>query len=189
MPPPPTLLEAAEEIMEILGEHRVDGVVIGAVAMAAHHYVRTTQDLDLGVNADVATLKAILKTLGSKGFVAELNEPDGNDPLGGVLDIRGEFGWVQIISFADRFPAAIHDALLASPAALRPHSRVKIAPLPQLIALKLYAGGLKSKADVLELLKHNPEADIQAIRATCRRYRVRGLAEILRELRMEGSNA
>jgi len=32
------------------------------------------------------------------------------------------------------------------------------------IALKLYAGGMKSKADTVELLKRNPDADRGGIR-------------------------
>jgi hypothetical protein len=39
-----------------LAQHHLDAVVIGAVALAAHHYVRQTDDLDLGVNADLPTL-------------------------------------------------------------------------------------------------------------------------------------
>ena len=48
-----TLLDTAEQVMQILETHRVDAVVIGAVALAAHHYVRLTHDIDLGVNADM----------------------------------------------------------------------------------------------------------------------------------------
>lgn len=55
-------------------------------------------------------------------------------------------------------------------------------PLAQLVALKLYAGGLGSKADIVELLRRNPEADLDAIRAACRRYRLQGLDAILAEL-------
>jgi hypothetical protein len=167
--------------MKVLEGRRVEAVVIGAVALAAHHYVRMTQDLDLGVNADVQTLKDVTASLRAAGFQAELHEPDAQDPLGGVIDIRGAFGWIQIISFADRFPVAIEDALRTSAASLRPGSRLKLVPLPQLVALKLYAGGLKSNADILELLTRNPEADIEEIRSVCRRYRLRGLATILRE--------
>jgi hypothetical protein len=54
--------------------------------------------------------------------------------------------------------------------------------LAQLVALKLYAGGLRSKADIVELLRRNPEADLDAIRTTCRGYRLRGLEAILAEL-------
>ncbi|MGI6495395.1 MAG: hypothetical protein ACOX5G_04790 [Kiritimatiellia bacterium] len=65
---------------------------------------------------------------------------------------------------------------------VRPGSSLKLVPLPQLVALKLYAGGVKSKADILELLGRNPDADIDDIRATCKRYRLKGLDEILAEL-------
>jgi hypothetical protein len=177
-----SLLLAAEQVMRILARHRVEAVVIGAVAMAAHHYVRFTHDIDLGVNADIPTLHALVKSFRAEGFVAELREPDGQDPLGGVIDITGSFGLLQIISFADRFPAVIEDALQATTVAIRPGSPLKLVPLPQLVALKLYAGGLKSKADVLELLKRNPETDVDDIHTACRRYRVGGLDEILREL-------
>ena len=36
------LLHAAEDVVSILRQHRVDAVVIGAVALAAFHYVRYT---------------------------------------------------------------------------------------------------------------------------------------------------
>ncbi len=177
-----SLLEAAEQVMQILDRHQVQAVVIGAVAMAAHRYVRFTHDLDLGVNADVPTLRNLTASFRAAGFTAELREPDGQDPLGGVIDITGAFGLLQIISFADRFPAVIEDALRATTVVLRPGSALKLVPLPQLVALKLYAGGLRSKADVVELLKRNPEADRDEIRSVCSRYRIRGLDEILREL-------
>jgi hypothetical protein len=32
-------------------------------------------------------------------------------PLGGVIDVSGRFGLVQIISYSGRFPAAIEDAV------------------------------------------------------------------------------
>ncbi len=168
--------------MQTLAQHRVDAVVIGAVAMAAHHYVRFTQDMDIGVDADVPTLRSIASALCEVGFDAELREPDGQDPLGGVIDITGTFGLLQIVSFADRFPAVINDALQAASMVVRSGSQLKIVPLPQLVALKLYAGGLKSKADIVELLRSNPDADVEAIRSTCKRYRLRGLDEILFEL-------
>ena len=37
---PQALLEAAEQVMQVLDRHRTDAVVIGAVAKAAHHDVR-----------------------------------------------------------------------------------------------------------------------------------------------------
>lgn len=83
------LLLAAEDVAGILHQHRIEAVVIGAVALAAYHYVRQTDDVDLGVNADLSTLRAIMESLQQAGFTAELREPDGTDPLGGVIDISG----------------------------------------------------------------------------------------------------
>ena len=51
-----------------------------------------------------------------------------------------------------------------------------------LVALKLYAGGSKSRSDIIELLRRNPDADLGKIKEACRRYRLRGLGVLLREL-------
>jgi hypothetical protein len=175
------ILRAAETVDGILKRHRVGAVVIGAVALAAYHYVRQTNDIDMGVNADLPTMRAMAKSLREAGFAAELREPDGADPLGGVIDVTGPFGLLQIISFADRFPAAIEDALRAATLVVRAGSPLRLVPIPQLIALKLYAGGHKSKADIVELLAHNPDLDLDEVRATCKRYRLRGIEELIAE--------
>jgi hypothetical protein len=175
------ILKAAEDVVTVLQEHRVEAVVIGAVALAAFHYVRYTQDVDLGVNADLPTLRAVADTLRGRGYAAELREPDAADPLGGVLDVRGTFGLIQVISFSGRFPAAIDDAVRSSRTSLKEGSPLRLVPLPQLIALKLYAGGHKSKADIIELLARNPDADLDEIRRVCRRYRLAGLDELIVE--------
>jgi len=179
---PEELLHAAEQVTRILDDHHVPAVVIGAVALAAYHYVRLTQDIDLGVNTDLGTLRKISSSLNLAGFKSELSEPDGDDPLGGVIDVLGPFGLLQIVNFGGRFPAVIEDSLRAETIPLRPGSPLKLVPLPQLVALKLYAGGLKSKSDLVELLTRNPGADMDKIRDACDRYRLVGLDDILREL-------
>ncbi len=178
---PEAILRAAEEVIGILKGHRVDAVVIGAVALAAHHYVRQTEDLDLGVNADLPTMRALTESLRHAGFTAELREPDGDDPLGGVIDVSGPFGLLQIISYANRFPAVIEDALRLSNLVVREGSPLRIVPIPHLVALKLYAGGYKSKADIVELLDRNPGFDLDEIRTVCAQYRLEGLDELLAE--------
>jgi hypothetical protein len=177
------ILRAAEDILRRLREHQVDALVIGAVALAAHRYVRMTEDLDLAVNADVKKLRELTAALRDAGYHAELREPDAEDSLGGVIDVEGDFGLVQIISYAGKFPAVIEDALREAQLTARPGSSLKLVPLPHLIALKLYAGGTKSKADAIELLVRNPELDQEALRELCRTYRLRGLDELLAEAR------
>lgn len=178
---PEAILQAAETVIGILKQHRVDAVVIGAIALAAHHYVRQTDDVDLGVNANLPTLRAVTESLRLAGFNAELREPDGDDPLGGVIDVSGPFGLLQVISYAGRFPAVIDDALLSATLVVREGSPLRLAPIPHLIALKLYAGGYKSKADIVELLSRNPDVNLSEVRAVCRRYRLKGLEKLIAE--------
>jgi hypothetical protein len=151
------------------------------VALAAHHYVRQTDDLDLGVNADLPTLRAVVTSLREAGLDVELREPDGADPLGGVIDVSGDFGLVQIISYAGRFPTVIEDAVRLSTLVVREDSPLKIVPIPHLIALKLYAGGYKSKADIIELLVRNPDLELDGVRSVCARYGLGGLEELIAE--------
>ena len=94
-------------VVTILRQHRVDAVVIGAVALAAFHYVRYTEDVDLGVNADLPTLRAVADSLRCAGYEVALREPDATDPLGGVMDVSGPFGLVLVVSFAGRASAIV----------------------------------------------------------------------------------
>lgn len=175
-------LQVAEKIAALLVAENTPAVVIGAVALAAHRYIRFTEDIDLGINADPAQMRALAETLRLEGFDAELHEADASDPLGGVIDISGSFGLVQIISFENKFPAAIRDALGGEEVKIHASSSLRIVPIPQLVALKLYAGGIKAQADILELLRRNPEIDLSGLRKICKEYRLEGLDEILEEL-------
>lgn len=175
------IIRAAEDVAGILESRGVQTVVIGAVALAAHGYVRFTQDLDLGVNTDLVTLRTAAAMLGAAGFDVALREPDGEDPLGGVVDVRGPFGLVQIVNYGDRFPAVIDGGIAAAETVIRAGSRLRIVPLPHLVALKLYAGGTKSRADIVELLAHNPDADLTAIRDLCDGWRLSGLDALIDE--------
>jgi hypothetical protein len=180
-----TNLQVAERIARMLAGFNIPVVVIGAVALAAHRYVRFTEDIDLGVIADLAGMRRLVESLREEGYQAELHEPDGDDPLGGVIDVPGSFGLVQIISFDARFPAAIRDALDGEDIRIGPGSMLRIVPIPQLVALKLYAGGWKSHADIVELLRRNPEVSADLLRETCRKYRLRGLDRVLEDLQRE----
>ncbi len=178
---PDAVIRAAEEVAEILESRGVGAVVIGAVALAAHGYVRFTEDLALGVNTDLGTLSRVAEALRTAGFEVQVREPDGEDPLGGVVDVRGPFGLVQIVNYGGRFPAVIDGGLAAADTVIRPGSRLRIVPLPHLVALKLYAGGTKSRADIVELLSRNPDADMGAIRDLCQGWRLRGLDPLIEE--------
>lgn len=182
---PDALLDAAEAVVAILERAQVEAVVIGAVALAAHHYPRQTEDLDLGINTSLPKLRQLTDALIREGFSAALSEPDPDDPLGGVIDVSGSFGLLQIVNFGERFPAVIDDALSASTLVAREGSSLRLVPIPHLIALKLYAGGHKSKADIVELITRNPELDLDEVQKLCEKYRLRGIEELILEARTQ----
>ena len=175
MTPHEASAELAEQILGVLKRHAVDAVVIGGVALAAHNYPRATDDLDLGVNATRATLRAVRDELLLQNYDVELREPDGDDPLGGTIDVVAESGgFVQVVNFdnspSSGFPRVIRDALQA----LGPSTgKLRVAPLRYLVAMKLYAGGEKSRRDIQALVQNNPDEDWEAIRALCKSYGLR----------------
>ena len=125
-------LRAAEHVASLLAANDVPAVVIGAVALAAYRYVRHTEDIDLGVDADLPKMRVLAAALRDEGFVVDFHEPDGDDPLGGVIDVSGPFGLIQVVSFADRFPAVIRDALAADDVRIRPAANSGLCQLPSL---------------------------------------------------------
>lgn len=101
--------------------------------------------------------------------------PDADDHLSGVVDVEG--GKVQIVNYGETFPAAIRDALGEAP----PYDgRLRAIALPYLVVLKVYAGlGHKSRHDIEQLLAANPDADREAIRALCEKYRLEGWQDLI----------
>jgi hypothetical protein len=77
----------------------------------------------------------------------------------------------------------IGDAL-ATASPLVPNSTLRVVDLPHLIAFKLYAGGPKSRLDILELLSRNPSLDRNALHTLCEDYRLS--AELREVLKLEG---
>ncbi len=64
----PTNLQVADRIARMLADSRIPVVVIGAIALAAHRYVRFTEDIDLGVIADLALMRSLVESLRAEGY-------------------------------------------------------------------------------------------------------------------------
>jgi len=64
------------------------------MALAAYHYVRQTEDVNLGVNASAKTLKNLTQILQKARYPATLRLADAKDPLGGVIDIEIPAGYL-----------------------------------------------------------------------------------------------
>lgn len=68
-------------ILSVLGEHRVDFIVIGGVAVQAWGHQRTTRDLDLLVDPDPSNLRRLAQALKSLDTEVEADDPHDRLPL------------------------------------------------------------------------------------------------------------
>lgn len=182
------LLHLAERVARIAAEMGIATALIGATALAAHNYVRGTADIDLAAAVDpFRELRRLQERLDAEGLHAELSLPDAEDGLGGVLRIRArpdDDELVEVVNFLNPMNLSKNPGSEAvrTATAVAPSTPLRCATLPLLIALKLYAGSRRDQADVIELVRRNPSADLSAIREVSARY---GYGDVLEELLRE----
>lgn len=170
------LIGLAERVSRIATELGIPTALIGATALAAHNYVRGTADIDLATAVDpFRELSALRARLDAEGLHTELRLPDEEDSLGGVLEVRtseDEEDAVEIVNFTNPWRTSINPGseTVRTAEPIPASAWLRCATLPCLIALKLYAGSLRDQADVVELLRHNPQADRARIREVCEKY-------------------
>jgi hypothetical protein len=189
VPPADRTLEMAIRVSRILDGLGVPNALIGAAALAVHGYPRATEDIDLAVATDpFSTLSEAQRRIAAELHVdTKLVTPDSEDSLGGVLTVTGEgFDPIQVVNFHNPLgdhPNPGDDAIRTATPGLVAGTTLRVVDLPHLVALKLYAGGYKSRLDILELLERNAAAPRQDIGEICAHF---GLAAewraILRDL-------
>lgn len=167
-------LTLAEHVAEILAAHGVPSALIGAMALAVHNYPRFTEDVDLATDtAPVGRLGPVSRALAAEGHHVTLVHPDAGDPLGGVLTVRRtDCDPVQVVDYYNPHGgrSRLGKEALKQSVALGPGTSLRAVDLPHLIALKPCAGRPKSRLDVHALLRRNPGADLDGIRALCARF-------------------
>jgi hypothetical protein len=176
----PAPFEVAERVAEAARRLGIETALIGAAALAAHNYVRATEDVDFATSVDPRTeLRSLQQALHDLGLHAELNMPDDEDVLGGVLGIwehEDEDGrpldLVEVVNFFNPYRPKPNPATAAikNAVSLDEHTNLKYVRLPDLVALKLYAGGRQDLADIGELLVKNPDTDLDEVRAVAKPY-------------------
>jgi hypothetical protein len=73
----------AEQVVKALELQGLNPLLIGAAALAAHGYSRSTEDVDLAIAIPRSEMKAVFERLRAAGFTGHHHPPDGQDPLGG----------------------------------------------------------------------------------------------------------
>jgi hypothetical protein len=173
-------LELAERVAGLARELGIETALIGAAAMAVHRYIRATRDLDLGSHVHPSQLRKLQRRVEELQLHTELRMPDEDDPVGGVLviwrtvDDEGQpTDTIELVNFSNPHqPGQLTPGADAvrNAVAIDETSSLRCVQLADLIALKLYAGSFRDKADVIDLLKYNPDADLEAIRTVCKRF-------------------
>jgi hypothetical protein len=185
---PARSIALAERVADIARQLGFQSALIGAGALAVHRYTRGTEDIDLAVVLDPGVqLAALAQRLRDNGLRATLRLPDDEDPLGGVITIHpslddpgGQDDRVEVVNF--RNPG--NPASNPGPGALArarplPESALRCVTVEDLVALKLYAGGLADHADIVELLVRNPDVDPALVRAIASPFDATGILERL----------
>lgn len=186
------IVRLAEEVTAIAKTIHVRTAVVEAYALAAHGFIRATEDFDLGADLMPEGLRRLEAALRGAGLVTELREPDEDDDLGGVLDVRRnpqDLEYVQVINFRNvhrlrRLHPGIAAVERAEPI---PGSNLLAAPLADLIAMKLHAwkqlGDTAARNDIVELLRRNRGAAHDKLSAVAADYGLDGaLQELIAEV-------
>lgn len=182
------VVELGERVARFARGIGIETIVIGAYALAIHKVIRASLDFDLGTRVPLEDLYRLRREIEGTGLAIKMNSPDEHDDLGGKLiiwehvDEDGDpLEPVEIVNFFNplrprRNPAA---EAIAHAITLDEMPGLKYPTLAYLVALKLDAGGPKDQADVIELLRQNPDADVEAIRATCKKFGLDKIDELI----------
>lgn len=143
-------------IDRVLMACQCEAVVGGGWAVWRHGYLgRVTQDIDIVLPQD--RIDDFLQTAAVSGFEI-LNQPTGHWPKLTHVDTKID---VDILPEGGRpgTPAKLAPTTIPAPKTMGAEvGSLRYAALASLIELKLAAGRLRDKADVVELLRENPDS-------------------------------
>jgi hypothetical protein len=154
-----------EQILRVLGEHRVDYVVVGGVAVQTHGYIRATQDLDIVPAPDLANLSRLGETLAALG--ARLHRAarpvDITDPqvlkraaLVQLLTIHGRLDLLNIES-TPGMPSRYGELRERALEVRLDDTTVAVVALDDLIKMKKVAARDVDRADIRALTRSDDE--------------------------------
>ena len=147
-------------VAAILNEHHIRFALIGAGAMAAHGVSRATLDQDLLV-CDASVLDPSVWSAMSPAIV-DIRRGDADDPLLGVIRIRldGEPDVVDVVVGRGGWQQGVLDRARPHPVGESP---LPVVDRPDLILLKLYAGGSQDRWDIESLLAADAERGTKSV--------------------------
>jgi hypothetical protein len=145
------------DLLAEFNAHKVEFLVIGAYALAAHGHVRATEDLEVWVRPDAENAKKVIQALRSFGApLQDLTEKDLTTPgvvfQIGVAPLRIDvLTAIDGVEFAEAWPSRLITKFADQP--------IAVLSREHLIKNKRAAGRTQDLADVERLLgKSNKES-------------------------------
>ncbi len=175
---PSKTLAVAEQVSQAAARLGIPTALIGAAALAVHGYVRGTDYLELAIAVPLDGLRQLLAVSKAAGLGAELRLPVDEDRLGGVLvvwasedDEGNPTDVVQVVNFLHPQSQKTNPAAEAIARAVPLDGlHLSCVAMADLVALKLYAGSRSDLADIVELLAHNADTDLDVLRSIVGRF-------------------
>lgn len=150
-----------QEILRVLLAHQVDFLVVGAVAVQAHGYIRSTLDLDIVVRPSALNLSRLAEALADleaeprhAGTRLKLADPQWLKRAA-VVPVATRAGWLDVLnveSTGRRYDELRAGALVIELRGLE----VAVVGLRDLIRMKKAAGRPQDLADI-EALTRRPD--------------------------------
>lgn len=141
-----------EKLLVRLADHGVQFIVVGGVAVALQGYLRTTEDLDVLVEASRENVTRLLDALSDygEGFARELTADDFTDDEGAIRVVEeSEFCQIDIFT---RMTGLYYPDLLPDAGTLDLSGRsIRYASNASLIRLKSSSVREKDRLDVIAL--------------------------------------
>jgi hypothetical protein len=156
----PDLRRIALQLAKILGPD--SSVLVGALAVAVHGYPRATDDVDLLTRLD---LKEAQKRLRAQGIDSKMKRADSLE--GDFSRLHGSLEGIRFDILPELVPIQWERVLRLSVGG----ADLSVVDLPDLIRLKLRAGGPQDLMDAAHLLLQHPEHLAKA-REAARAYRL-----------------
>lgn len=152
----------AEQLLRVLGEHRVEFVIIGGWALSVHGVVRGTKDIDIvpaPAPENLTRLAQALATLDGEPLLADDFDPEelGIQPdadglaLGGNWALRTRLGRLDVMQHVGGVKDYATLRAGAVEADVPGAGRFLFAGLDDLIAMKAAAGRPQDQIDITSL--------------------------------------
>lgn len=134
-----------DDVVRHLDHSGARAVLIGAEALALHGIVRATVDTDLMTVSKEVLSREFWAPLDNRAAI-EVRRGDYDDPLAGVVRLRhpGEKR-LDVVVMKHRFAREIIDRAEVV-------NEMPVAQLPDIVLLKLFAGGPQDKWDIVQVL-------------------------------------